>query len=270
MTILIAGILLAALGLVFGGVLTFADKKFHVEIDERVSQVRECLGGANCGACGYAGCDAFAAAVVAGEAPVNGCTPAGQKGANAIGKIMGQFASSGERMVARVLCQGESGIAKERYQYDGYQSCATAAGLAGGPKDCRFACLGLGDCMDKCAFDAIHMENGIAHIDPGKCTACGMCVKTCPRGVIKLLPLSQSVIVRCRNSDVARVARSVCMDACIGCGRCKKECQYDAIVVENGFARILPEKCTRCGACAAVCPCKCITMEGTAPAQEAS
>lgn len=261
MTILYAGILLGALGIIFGGVLSFASKKFHVEVDERVAQVRECLGGANCGACGYPGCDGFAAAVVAGEAPVNGCAPAGEKGAKAIGKIMGVDAGVTEKLVARVLCQGENGIAKERYQYDGYQSCSTAAGLAGGPKDCRFACLGLGDCMDKCAFGAIHMENGIAHIDPEKCTACGACVKACPRSVIKLLPVSSKVIVRCRNSDTARAARAVCMDACIGCGRCKKECQYEAITVENGFARIDPDKCTRCGACAAVCPCKCITID---------
>ena len=260
MSILYAGILLGALGVIFGGVLSFASKKFHVDVDERVTQVRECLGGANCGACGYPGCDGFAAAVVKGEAPVNGCAPAGDKGAKAIAKIMGVEAGTSEKMVARVLCQGENGIAKERYQYDGYQSCATAAGLAGGPKDCRFACLGLGDCMDKCAFGAIHMENGIAHIDPDKCTACGQCVKTCPRSVIKLLPLSSSVIVRCRNSDTARMARAVCMDACIGCGRCKKECQYEAITVENGFAHIDPDKCTRCGSCAAVCPCKCITI----------
>ena len=114
--------------------------------------------------------------------------------------------------------------------------------------------------MDKCAFGAINMENGIAHVNPDKCTACGACVKACPRGVLKLLPMSSNVIVRCRNSDTARVARAVCMDACIGCGRCKKECQYEAITVENGFAHIDPSKCTRCGACAAVCPCKCITI----------
>ena len=261
MTILYAGLLLGALGLIFGGVLTFASKKFHVEVDERVAKVRECLGGANCGACGYPGCDGFAAAVVEGKAPVTGCAPAGEKGAKAIAAIMGVEAGSSEKMVARVICQGENGIAKERYAYDGYQSCATAAGLAGGPKECRFACLGLGDCMDKCAFGAISMRDGIAHIDPDKCAACGVCVKTCPRGVIKLLPLSSNVIVRCRNSDVARIARSVCMDACIGCGRCKKECQYEAITVEGGFARINPDKCTRCGACAAVCPCKCITID---------
>ena len=261
MIIVYAGLLLGALGLIFGGVLTFAAKKFHVEVDERVNQIKECLGGANCGACGYAGCDAFAQAVVDGKAPIDGCAPAGAKGIERIAKIMGQEAKTGERLVARVLCQGANGIAKDRYVYDGYKSCAVAAGLAGGPKDCRFACLGLGDCQDKCKFGAITMENGIAHIDPDKCTACGACVKACPRSVISLLPESQSVIVRCRNSDLARAARAVCMDACIGCGRCKKECKYDAIVVENGFAHIISEKCTRCGECAAVCPCKCITIE---------
>ena len=260
MTILYAALLLGGLGLVFGGILSFASKKFHVDVDERVEQVKACLGGANCGACGYAGCDAFAAAVVEGKAPANGCAPAGEKGIQEISRIMGLEVSDTERMVARVLCQGEKGIAKERYQYDGYQSCAIATSLAGGPKDCRFACVGLGDCQDKCKFDAISMKNGIAFVDPDKCTACGACVKACPRGVLKLMPLSQNVIVRCRNSDIARTARAVCMDACIGCGRCLKECQYDAIVVENGFARIDPDKCTRCGACATVCPCKCITI----------
>lgn len=261
MTILYAALLLGGLGLIFGGVLSFASKKFHVDVDERVEQVKQCLGGANCGACGYAGCDAFATAVVEGKAPINGCAPAGEKGIKEISRIMGLEAPSAERMVARVLCQGEKGIAKERYQYDGYQSCAIAASLAGGPKDCRFACVGLGDCQDKCKFDAISMKNGIACVDPDKCTACGACVNACPRGVLKLMPLSQSVIVRCRNSDMARVARAVCMDACIGCGRCQKECQYGAIKVENGFAHINTNLCTRCGACAAVCPCKCITIE---------
>lgn len=260
-TIIYAGLLLGILGLVFGGVLSFADKKFHVEVDERVGKVRECLGGANCGACGYAGCDAFAQAVVEGKAPVNGCAPAGAKGAQKIGQIMGLEAPDTERKVARVLCNGEYGISLNRYTYDGYQSCAAAASLAGGPKACRFSCIGLGDCMDKCAFGAIHMENGLARIDVEKCTGCGVCEKTCPRHVIKLMDLGQNVIVRCRNVDTARAARAACMEACIGCGRCAKECQYEAIKVENGYAHIDPAKCTRCGACAQVCPCKCITID---------
>lgn len=261
MTILYAVLVLGALGLLFGLILTFASKKFHVDVDERIDQIKECLGGANCGACGYAGCEAFAQAVVEGKAKPNACGPAGAAGAQRIAEIMGQTIDLEERKVARVLCQGIHGVAKERYQYDGYKSCVVAADIAGGPKDCRFSCIGLGDCMDHCAFGAISIQDGIAKIDENKCTSCGACVDACPRSVIKLLPISQNVIVRCRNSDVARVARETCMKACIGCGRCKRECKYDAIVVENGYARIDPDKCVRCGECAQVCPCNCITIE---------
>lgn len=261
MTIVYAALTLGVLGLIFGAVLTFASKKFHVEVDERIEQVQACTGGANCGACGYAGCAAFAEAVVKGEAKANGCAPAGAEGARKIGEIMGLNVDLEERRVARVLCNGAHGIAKSSYNYDGYRSCVVAADIAGGPKDCRFACIGLGDCMDHCAFDAITMVDGIAHINEDRCTACGACVNVCPRSVIKLLPVSQNVIVRCRNEEVARAARESCMRACIGCGRCKRECKYDAIVVENGYARIDHEKCVRCGECAKVCPCNCITVE---------
>jgi len=261
MTVLYAGLILGAIGLVFGLVLTFAAKAFHVDTDERIEKVRDCLAGANCGACGYPGCEGFAAAVVKGEAKVNGCTPAGNDGAARIAEIMGVKAEESERLVARVLCQGVKGEAKEKYHYDGYRSCLAAVGTAGGPKDCRFSCVGLGDCALHCAFGAISIKDGLAHIDPKKCTACGKCVDACPRAVIKLMPESQSVIVRCHNTDNGKASRAVCTNACIGCGRCKKECEYDAIVVENNLARIDPEKCTRCGKCASVCPCNCITVE---------
>lgn len=258
--ILAAVLALGGLGALFGVLLTVADKKFYVPVDERIEKVQGCLGGANCGACGYAGCAALADAIVAGKAKPNACPPAGAEGAAKIAEIMGLEAGDDKPMVARVLCQGASGIAKDRYIYDGLPSCRAASTMAGGPKMCTFACLGLGDCQKVCAFDAISIKDALVQINENKCTACGMCAQTCPRGVIQLLPRDQSVIVRCRNSDTGRMAREACVKACIGCKRCEKECQYDAIHVENGFARIDPDKCTRCGACAKVCPCGCITM----------
>ena len=262
MTILYAGILLGALGVIFGAVLTFANKKFHVEVDERVAQVRECLGGANCGACGYPGCDGFAAAVVKGEAPINGCAPAGEKGAKAIGKIMGQEAVVGEKLVCRVLCQGAAGIAKDRYQYDGYQSCSTAAGLAGGPKDCRFACLGLGDCAAACPHDAIVIRDGLAHVIEEKCVACGLCTNTCPKGLIYILPYSEPVRVLCSNKEKGAMVRKECTIGCIACGLCVKNCPVDAITIENNLAYIDQDECIGCLACKTVCPVKVIIESG--------
>ena len=166
---------LGALGLLFGLVLGVVGKKFAVETDERVARVRDCLGGANCGACGYAGCDAFAEAVVKGEAKPNGCTPGGTKAAKAIGEIMGMDVSAMVPKVARVRCNGTCENVAPRYEYTGVQSCRAAAAISGGPKECHYGCLGYGDCLSRCAFGAISLENGIAHVDPDKCTGCGMC-----------------------------------------------------------------------------------------------
>ncbi len=232
-----------------------------MEVDARVEAIREALPGANCGACGFVGCDAFAAAVANGEAPPNGCIPGGATSAAAIADILGVEVVAQERKIARIICQGTESVAKDRYVYDGYRSCSVAASLAGGPKQCRFACIGLGDCAFHCKFDAITMKDGLAVIDEALCTGCGTCVDVCPRSVISLKSEGARVLVRCRNADVAREARNVCQRACIACGRCTKECKHDAIVVEGGFARIDPEKCTKCGECVPVCPCKCITIE---------
>ncbi len=259
-TILFSVLALGGIGLLFGVLLSIADKKFKVDVDERIQEVRACLAGANCGACGYPGCDGYAKAVVEGKAAPNLCAPAGAQAAEDIAKIMGVDAGSQAPVVARVICQGECGVAKERYNYDGYKSCQMASQLVGGPKQCHFACVGLGDCVDVCKFDAISIENGIAVIDPEKCTGCGMCENVCPRHVISLKPKDMKVIVRCQNTQTGRVAREGCTKACIACKRCEKTCQYDAIHVINGVAVIDEEKCTRCGECAKVCPCNCITV----------
>ncbi len=258
--ILYAVVALGGLSLAFALVLSFADKKFAVPVDERVSEVRAALPGANCGACGYAGCDVFAQAVVDGQAKANGCIPGGASSAKAIGDVMGVEVTADKPMIAKVVCQGEVGVSKHRYDYDGYESCRMASMMAGGPKKCPYACVGLGDCVKVCAFGALTVENGLARVDETKCTACGMCASICPRHSIQLKPKNSTVMVRCQNRDTGRQAREECQKACIACKRCQKECKYDAIVIEDGYAKIDPDKCTRCGACAKVCPCGCITM----------
>lgn len=256
--ILYAVAVLGGLGVLFGLILSFADKVFAVPVDERFVLVRDAVAGANCGACGYPGCDPYAEAVVKGEAPITLCTPGGQKTIDALAEIMQQEAEVSEPTVARVLCQGETGVVKPRSEYQGLHTCHTAVGLAGGPTQCSWGCVGLGDCVRVCRFDAMKIENGIVVIDEEKCTACGMCVQECPRSVIKLLPTAARVTVRCQNTASPRDARQVCDKACIACKRCEKACQFDAIHVINQCAIIDPVKCTNCGECVIVCPTKCI------------
>lgn len=258
--ILYAIVALGGLGVIFGILISITDKVFAVVVDERVALVRENVAGANCGACGYPGCDPFAEAVVKGLAPVNGCTPGGVKSAEALAEIMGVAGGNEKPMVARIRCQGGCDISADRYEYQGLKSCRHAASLAGGPKVCSSACYGLGDCQKVCQFDAISFENGLCIIDPEKCTACGMCVSQCPNSLIKVLPQAATVTVRCRNTQAPKIANQACTFACISCKRCEKACEFDAIHVNNFLAEIDPEKCTLCEACVAVCPKKCITV----------
>ena len=256
--VLYAILTLGGLGVLFGLILSFADKKFAVLTDERVDLVRVALPGANCGGCGFAGCDAFAKAIVEGNASLTGCMPGGAASVNAIAEIMGIEAEVKAPMVAKVLCQGATGVATQRYDYDGYQSCQMASTMAGGPKQCLSACLGLGDCVNACVFGALSLENGLVKVNENKCTACGTCASLCPRHSIQVLPKDSTVTVLCQNHDGAKAARAQCLKACIACSRCVKACEFDAITLEDACAKIIPEKCTHCGACAAVCPMGCI------------
>jgi len=249
---------LGGLGILFGIVLGFADKKFAVEVDDRVSAVRAAVSGANCGACGYTGCDAYAEAVVHGDAKANACIPGGAKTVKAIDAIMGLHAQALEPMVARVRCQGTCERVTARYDYSGVPSCRAVSGISGGPNACEFGCVGYGECLSVCAFGAISMVDGIAMIDDDACTGCGMCVGVCPRNIIQMLPRDQTVVVMCRNEAIGRIARLQCKTACIGCKRCEKECSTESIKVVNGVAVIDENTCTRCGACIPVCPMDCI------------
>ena len=247
---------LGVLGLAFGAVLALAGKKFAVAADERVEKVRALLGGANCGACGFTGCDAFAEAVAKGEAKPMQCPAADPK---VIGEALGlRFEGNPDPLVARVRCNGVTGHVARRYDYRGLPSCRAAHGISGGPKDCEFGCLGFGDCLRRCPFQAISLWDGVAHVDEDRCVGCGVCMATCPRQVIHLLPRSKTVVVLCRNKATGKIARLQCKTACVGCRRCEKHCPSEAIHVKEGVALIDEKKCTRCGACAAGCPMHCI------------
>lgn len=257
--ILIAGVSLGGMGLLFGAGLAFASQKFAVEVDPRVTAVRDALPGANCGGCGYPGCDGFAVAVVAGNAPISGCPVGGADCTAKIAEVMGMEAGAGEKKVARVICNGTSENCRDKYEYDGIKDCLAANVALGGPKSCSFGCMGLGTCERVCPFDAIKMsEEGLAVVDPDKCTACGICIEACPKDVIAYVPYSQFTIVDCNNKEKGGHVKKNCGVACIACGICERTCPFDAIHVEGNLAIIDYDKCTNCMLCAEKCPTKAI------------
>jgi Na+-translocating ferredoxin:NAD+ oxidoreductase RNF subunit RnfB len=253
-SIFIPVLILGGLGAVFGVGLSFASKKFAVEVDERIEQVRNALPGANCAACGFSGCDAFAEAVVAGNGPASGCPVGGAATAAQIADIMGVDVIEKAPETARVICRGDCGNSAGKYEYSGINDCAAAAGMYGGPRACSYGCVGLGTCKNICPFDAIVVENGLARVIEQKCTACGMCVAACPKKIIRLIPRSSCVTITCSSLDKGAVVRKNCNVGCIGCRRCAKVCPADAISFRDGtLAEIDPGKCTNCGNCVSEC-----------------
>ena len=259
MDILITTLVITVIGAVVGAGLVWTGKKFHVDVDERESAVREALPGNNCGACGFAGCDALAAAVAKGEAPVNACPVGGAPVAEKIGAIMGTQADALERKVAFVRCKGDCNVTSNQGEYTGDMDCRSVA-LAGlFIASCDYGCLGLGSCVKVCPENAITVKDGVAVVDRNKCVGCGLCVKTCPKNLIELVPESKHVSVRCSNKDKGPQVKQVCSAGCIGCSLCVRQCGSDAIHVENNLAHVDYEKCVQCGKCVEKCPVKVIT-----------
>lgn len=246
-------------GLVFGILLAVAAVIFKVNADERIGRIEEVLPGANCGGCGFAGCSAYADAVVEKGAPVNCCSVGGSSVAEKVAEIMGQKAEKTEPMVARVLCAGSKNNASDKYLYHGVLDCNAAGRLAGGQKDCEFGCLGFGTCTKACMFDAIHIIDGIAKVDEDKCTACGMCVKACPKNVIELVPKNKPISVLCKNKLLGKETMKMCSVGCIGCKICENKCPFMAISVADNLAKIDYDRCEACGLCAKLCPKKAVT-----------
>ena len=252
--------LVTLVGILGAVILVLAAKYMHVEEDPRIAQVTECLPGANCGGCGYAGCADYAKAVVEGGAPVNKCAVGGAAAAAKIAEVMGVEAGASVKTWAVVGCQGENGVCNAKFDYQGMTSCAAAAQLFGGPNACAFGCIGLGDCVKACPFDAIHVVNGKARVDVDKCVGCGACKAACPKKIIWMHSEPKKPVVMCANHEVGGKVIKECTAGCIGCHKCEKVCPKDAIKVINNVARIDYDKCVGCGLCVKNCPKNVIKM----------
>jgi len=256
--VLIALAVIVAVSLLFGILLAVFIKFFGIEEDPRVAQIRECLPGINCGACGFKGCQDYAEAMAAGKAKPNLCIPGAEAVAKQLGEILGIEVEEPKDMVAFVHCNGTCDAALDKAVYDGIDTCRARAMICGGPKACNFGCLGCGDCAAVCVGDAICLEDGIARVNTSRCVGCGLCVKACPKHIISMVPQETAAAVFCSSHDKGADARKACKNACIACKKCEKTCPSGAITVKNNLAVIDYNLCTGCGACADVCPTGCL------------
>lgn len=260
LTPLYAILVVGVIALVLGLVILVIFKLFHVEVDEREEEINELLPGANCGGCGYSGCQGYASALAQGtDTDLTKCTAGGQETVNLLATYFGQEAGAFIPKVARVHCQGSQDKVQVRYEYTGSQDCRTASQLFGGPNSCSFGCVGYGDCRRACDYGAITIENGLARIDSSKCIACGACVLACPRNLIRIEPKYTDLFtVNCSNPLPGKESRKACDISCIGCTLCVRNCPEEAISMQGSLAVIDQEKCIQCGKCLEVCPTKAI------------
>ncbi len=259
--ILTAVAVVLGIGVICAVGLVVAARYMAVPVDEREIRVRECLPGANCGACGYAGCDGYAKALASGEETrANLCIPGADSVARALAEALGvEFADVVEK-VAVIHCGGDCHATGARADYRGIKTCAAASLVYGGAGRCLQGCIGLGDCAAACPQGAICVENGIAHIDTRRCTGCGICTRTCPHHLITVMPDVEQVLVTCSNTERGAQTRAVCSHGCIACRKCEKNCPSGAITVVDNLARIDYDKCIKCDLCAKNCPTGCIMI----------
>ena len=263
--ILLAVFIVGGLALASGLILAIASVALAVPRDEKVDALRELLPGANCGACGFSGCDGYAKAMAHDGAKVGLCSPGGEEVAKATGSLLGVDGEL-EAKTALVRCGGCEEYTSRKLNYHGVPSCKAANQFYGGDWQCNHGCLGYGDCVAVCEYGAASVENGLARIDSSLCRACGKCVTACPKSIISIMLGSARGIVRCSSHDKGAVVRKACSVGCIGCMKCTKVCEHDAIHVENALASIDTQKCVGCGACSDACPSHCITIFGYEPA----
>ena len=259
MHILIPILAVMAIGLICGAGLSIASSVMKVEEDERFPAIRECLPGANCGACGFSGCDGYAHALI--EKPgtkANLCVPGADAVAEKLSAILGVEAEDVIEHVAVIRCDGTCDVTSANHTYHGISSCKAAKLFFGGGGSCTFGCIGLGDCARACPNDAIIFKRGIARINADMCMGCGLCAKACPQQIIELLPDIAKVAVMCSNKDKGSITRKNCLMGCTGCKRCEKNCKQGAITVTDNLARIDYSKCTGCRECLEICPSGCL------------
>ncbi len=250
---------LGGVGAVAAVLLILASKFMYVPTDEKFPKIRECLPGANCGACGYAGCDGYAGALASGEEDkINKCVAGADKVAMALAQVMGRDFEDVVEQVAVVRCSGDCEATHDKLEYQGLSGCAAAKLLFGGKGACSFGCIGLGDCAAVCPQHAITVVNGLAGVNFRACIGCGMCVQTCPQHIITLMPDTECILVSCSNHEKGALTRKECLKGCIGCKKCEKECPQGAIAVVDNLSVVDYEKCIDCGHCAEVCPVGCI------------
>lgn len=261
LSILTAIAVVTALALLVGLFVVVIYHFFMVKADDRAVEINEILPGANCGGCGYSGCMAYAEAMASGkESQLTLCNPGGQETASALAAYMGEAPAVVLPKAACVHCQGTQDKVRVDYEYTGIDNCFTADSIYNGPGACAYGCLGFGDCVRVCKYDALHIEHGIAKVDPEKCVACGACVKVCPRSLIDLEnKFTDLTVVRCHNPEAGKNVKAVCSIGCIGCTLCVKNCPVEAIHMEERLAVIDQELCVQCGKCSRVCPTGAIT-----------
>lgn len=253
-SVLYPTLVLGGLGAVLALVLLVAARRFAVHEDPLIGAVEGALPNANCGACGFAGCHAFAEALVRTRDEGLFCPPGGSDTAKKVAAVLGMKASDKVAPVAVVMCMGNREAASFVGRYDGVEDCRAATLIDGGTKVCPYGCFGLGSCVAACDYGAIDVVDGIAVVREERCVGCGACVKACPRGIIRMTPRDVRVFVACASHDNGKAVRAYCKVGCIGCRKCVKACDDDAMQFDRFLARVDHEKCTACGACIGACP----------------
>lgn len=259
-SIVIPVIIVSSIGVLSGVILSVASIVLATPVNEMQEAVREVLPGANCGACGYAGCDGYAAALAEGDVPLTKCIPGGAAVKDQLSEILGVQAGDFRPMGAFVKCGGDCDSEKVKLEYVGCETCHAANQMFAGPGACTYGCIGFGDCVTVCEYDAISVINDVAVVDRDKCVGCSKCIAKCPKNIIELAPIHTVSAVACSNSDKGARVREACSAGCIGCMKCQKVCPEEAITVVNFLAVVDYDKCNGCGLCAENCTVSCITV----------